>query len=487
MIAALQRRGKRARTPPSAVRAVRLLAQFSGPSPHLIAASELQHSLWHRTHVAHPRGPHATCGRPASPAPRLGHASARSRGPSPGHAQREGPGATRHHQAVPPPDPPGPGRCRPAPPYRQARVAVRPTRPALCNASGAASLARSPTRPLAPRTTLQALRAWRTGAAGARLAPCPRGGHHHRLAPACGPRPCPPGQPQQARQWRHHHLHQPLPGPSGLLTLTLPATRRPCCRASPRLASQALGQAAAAARKRRARAARVLGTALPGFPGLLPPWGRPLPSPPHLHALVPGGGRAPERATGWPSRAPGSVPVTALAPRSRALGQAARPPAGLVAQSAPQVWHTPWHVHRQGNPHGATSLPSRAPAVCTVASSHRRLVALQAPRGTVTDRQPGRARPRPTPRDVWECRRRFRPPVLPSGGMQGRHGGLRSASWAINTLDLRRMMAETNDATPEPPATPAAPAPPCSGPHGGGARRVSRRGLPAQEACVETG
>ena len=55
--------------------------------------------------------------------------------------------------------------------------------------------------------------------------------------------------------------------------------------------------------------------------------------------------------------------------------------------------------------------------------------------------------------------------------MQGRHVGFLSASWAINTLDLRRMMAETNDATPEPPATPDAPAPPCSGPHGGGARR----------------
>jgi hypothetical protein len=49
------------------------------------------------------------------------------------------------------------------------------------------------------------------------------------------------------------------------------------------------------------------------------------------------------------------------------------------------------------------------------------------------------------------------------------------------------MMAETNDATPEPPATPDAPSPPCSGPHGGGALLVSMRVLPAQAACVETG
>jgi integrase/recombinase XerD len=51
MIAALQRRGKGARTQASSVRAVRLLAQCSGKSPPVIAAQELQDSLLHRRHV----------------------------------------------------------------------------------------------------------------------------------------------------------------------------------------------------------------------------------------------------------------------------------------------------------------------------------------------------------------------------------------------------------------------------------------------------
>ena len=51
MIAALQRSGTRERTQQSSVREVRLLAQFSGTSPHLISASELQQYMLHRKNV----------------------------------------------------------------------------------------------------------------------------------------------------------------------------------------------------------------------------------------------------------------------------------------------------------------------------------------------------------------------------------------------------------------------------------------------------
>ena len=161
--------------------------------------------------------------------------------------------------------------------------------------------------------------------------------------------------------------------------------------------------------------------------------------------------------------------------------------AGLVEQIAPQVWHPPWNVHSQVNPHGATSLQSLAPYVFTVAISNRRLVSLQGPLVTCTYRKPGSARPRTTQLDVLECMRRFLQHVLPSGFMQVRPFGFMSASCAINTPDSRRMMAETNDATPEPPATPDAPLPPFSCPHCGGALLISMRVLPSQEAFVDTG
>jgi len=53
MLAALQRSGTGARTPQASVRAGRLLAQCSHPSPDLLAAQALQHSLLPRHHVDH--------------------------------------------------------------------------------------------------------------------------------------------------------------------------------------------------------------------------------------------------------------------------------------------------------------------------------------------------------------------------------------------------------------------------------------------------
>jgi hypothetical protein len=246
-------------------------------------------------------------------------------------------------------------------------------------------------------------------------------------------------------------------------------------------------KASSEALKRLARDARFIGTALPGFPGILHTWGRQLQSHPHIHSMVPGGGLSQDRAAWLPSRANFSVPGKALSPIYRALFKDELHTAGLVAQIAPQVWHTPWNVHSQVNPHGATSLQYLAPYVFKVAISNRRLVSLQDHSVTCTYRKLGSARPRTTQLDVLEFLRRFLHHVLPSGCMTVRHFGFLSASCAITTPDIRRMMAESNDAPPEPPATQDAPSPPCSCPHCGGALLVSMRVLPFQEAFVETG
>jgi hypothetical protein len=245
-------------------------------------------------------------------------------------------------------------------------------------------------------------------------------------------------------------------------------------------------KASSEALKRLARDARFLGTALPGFTGILHTWGRQLQYHPHIHYLVPGGGLAKDRAAWVPSRANFYVPVKALSPVYRAICKEEMHTAGLVEQIAPPVWHTPWNVHSQVNPHGATSLQSLAPYVFKVAISNRHIVSLQDHIVTFTYRKPGSARPRTTPLDVLEFRRRFLQHVLPSGFMKVRHFGFLSASCAITTPDIRRMMAETNDTTLEPPATQDAPSPPFSWPHCGGALRVSRRVLPSQAAFVDT-
>jgi hypothetical protein len=138
-------------------------------------------------------------------------------------------------------------------------------------------------------------------------------------------------------------------------------------------------------------------------------------------------------------------------------------------------------------PHGATALKYLAPYVFQVALSNRRIVSLKDRNVTFTYRKPGSARPRTAQLDVLEFMRRFLQHVLPSGFMKGRHFGFMSATCAINTPDIRRMMAETNGATPAPPPTQDDPSPPLSCPHCGGELLIIMRVLPSQGAFVDTG
>ena len=245
--------------------------------------------------------------------------------------------------------------------------------------------------------------------------------------------------------------------------------------------------ASAEALQRLAHDARFLGTALPGFPGILPTWGRQLPYHPHLHSLVPGGGLAKDRDAWLPSRAHCSVPVRALSPISRAIFAEAMRTASLLEQIDPQVWQMPWNVHSQAQPQGATALQSLAPSVFQVALSNRRLVSLKDRTVTFTSRKPGSARPRTAQLDVLEFMRRFLQHVLPSGFMKVRHFGFMSASCAITTADIRRMMPAQNATASESPPGRDNPATALSCPHGGGELRVVKRVWSSPVVLLDTG
>jgi len=113
---------------------------------------------------------------------------------------------------------------------------------------------RHPHLPTSHRKAIDALCHCRTGAYGSSLSACPTCGPHHRVNHAGGHRHCPQCQHHKAQRWWHNQLQKQLPGPYFLITCTVP-----------------------------------------GFPGILPTWGRQLPYHPHLHSLVPGGGLSDHR------------------------------------------------------------------------------------------------------------------------------------------------------------------------------------------------
>jgi Putative transposase len=331
--------------------------------------------------------------------------------------------------------PPCPPCALAFPPWRQRLWRVLPTSPPrTARPSGPAHRAK------AARTATASLRATAVGPTTASRVPVvtgtgPRASRLHRTRGSSTP---------WTTSSRGRHC---------LRTGTGPATLRPFRRPPQRLASQALVPAAAPARKRLATDTRFLGTALPGCPGGLPTWGRPLQDPPHLHSLVPGAGLAADRPPGRPARAHGLVPGTALSPISRARCKDDLRHAGVLASIAPEGWPLPWNVPRQATHHGHAAFPSLAPEVCRGALATRRLVSLTDRTVPCPSRHVGRARPRTTPLDVLELRRRFLPHVCPEGGRKVRHGGWLHARGALprDPLRLLSMQAHPIERPPPPP------------------------------------
>jgi hypothetical protein len=357
----------------------------------------------------------------------------------------------------------------------------------IFTACAPAYLEHYPHLPLSHRKVISAIQQCQSGHYGHSLYQCQSCGGHHRVNHSCGNRHCPQCQQHKTQQWLHHHLDKQLPGPHFLITFTVPETLRPFIRSHQRLAYQAMFHASAEALKRLAKDERFIGTALPGFTGVLHTWGRQLQYHPHIHYIVPGGGLSKDRDAWLPSRANFFVPVKALSPIYRAMWKEEMTKAGLLESINPQVWTIPWNVHSQATPHGHSALTYLAPYVFKVAISNRRIVALTDRTVTFTYRKVGSARLRTTHLDAIEFIRRFLQHVLPHGFMKVRHFGLLHTSCAIPPATLRLMIMQAHPLAGPPPQIPpphplAARCPTCGAP-----MRVVMRLWTSPSAFVDTG
>ena len=357
----------------------------------------------------------------------------------------------------------------------------------IFNAFAPEYLEHSPHLPTAHRKGISAIQHCQSGHYGHSLYQCQSCGGQHRVHHSCGNRHCPQCPQHKTQQWLHHHLDKQLPGPPFLITFTVPETLRPCIRSHQRIAYHAMVHASALALKRLAKDERFIGTDLPGFTGVLHPWGRQLQYHPHIHSRVPGGGLSEDRTTWGPSRAHFFVPVKALSPIYRAIFKEDRRQAGRLEHSAPQVWTIPWNVHSQANPHGHSAFTYLAPYVFRVAISNRRIVGLKDRTVTFTYPKVGSARLRTAHLDALEFMRRFLQHVLPDGFVKVRHFGLLHASCAIPLATIRLMIVQAHPRDGPPP--PRRPPPPLAVrcPTCGAPMRVVMRLWTANNGFVDTG
>ena len=244
--------------------------------------------------------------------------------------------------------------------------------------------------------------------------------------------------------------------------------------------------ASATALKRLAHDERCIGTALPGFTGILHTWGRQLQYHPHIHSIVPGGSLSADRSAWLPSRATFFVPVKALSPIYRALCKVEMGQAGLLEPIDPQVWTIPWNVHSQAHHHGRSAFTSLAPSVFKVAISNRRIVGLTDRTVTFTSRKVGSARPRTTHLDGMEFLRRFLPHVLPDGFMKVRHFGFLHASGALPLATIRLMIVQGQSSEGKPTRIVSPPPRGALCPACGAPMRVVMRVWTASQTLVDT-
>jgi hypothetical protein len=295
------------------------------------------------------------------------------------------------------------------------------------------------TMPAEHKKVLRAIMACRTGQLGTVLYQCASCGHIHAMGRSCGNRHCPSCQRDKTQAWLQAQTDRLLPCPYFLVTFTVPAALRRWMRSHQRIAYTSLFAASSAALKVLAADPKYVGARRPGSFGVLHTWGRTLDYHPHVHYVVPGGGRSADRSRWLPSRAQFFVPVRALSVVFRAKFRDALARAGVLTEVDPAVWAQDWVVHSQAVGDGRASLKYLAPYVFRVAISDRRIVSDDDGKVTFTSRKSGSNRWRKMTVEGPEFVRRFLQHVLPTGLQKVRHYGFMSPNSRVS-LDLVRWL-----------------------------------------------
>ena len=143
------------------------------------------------------------------------------------------------------------------------------------------------------RTAARAIMQCRTAALGGHVQACPDGHVARVWYNSCRPRACPQGAYLQTERWLARHRARLLAWDPSQVICTLPHDLNPLWLAHVPVMTPLLFQTVRDTLGTLLADPQYLG-APPGLLAALPPWSQPLVLPPHVHGLVPGGGRTPD-------------------------------------------------------------------------------------------------------------------------------------------------------------------------------------------------
>jgi hypothetical protein len=265
---------------------------------------------------------------------------------------------------------------------------------------------------------------------------------------SCNNRHGPTCQHLDATRWLDTQRALLLPGPSFLVTFTLPEELRPLARSHQKLLSTLFFRTSSAALKDLALDPPYLGGHI-GMLGVLHTWTRDMASHPHVHSLVPAAALAPT-ASRWlsPRYADWLVPVPALSTLFRGKGRPHLPQANLIADLPPHLWRQPWGTHGEPAGSGNQVIASLAPSIRRIALTNHRIEKLDDGRVTFRVKQSTTNQWQRRTRPAQECIRRFLQHVLPKGFIKGRDYGFLSPACRQSLTHIRQLLAASSGHPP---------------------------------------
>ena len=295
------------------------------------------------------------------------------------------------------------------------------------------------------RRALRDLQNCRTAALGGQLYVCDRCGREHYVYHSCRNRACPTCHRRDTEAWLAARRQELLPVPYFHVVFTLPDTLRDLVRRHQKTVYPILMKAAARALMKLAADPHYVG-GLVGVLAVLHTWSRTLTYHPHVHCLVPGGGRTADGQ--WrPAREGYLVPVRALSPIFRGIFF------DLLAKALPDttipgsVRKQPWVVYCKPAVQGAEKvLKYLARYVHRVAITDSRILSVEAGNVTFRYQNAKDGQWRTMTLTGEEFLRRFLQHVLPKGVHKVRYYGLWAPSNKVRLQGLRQqLMAQDAD------------------------------------------